>query len=412
MRDSPALRTLARIYAQSRAGRTGQGAQDKVVDFKQLLRAAGAEHGEERDRAERDLKSAEANSLVELHRHPKDPTIIYKVRLRLKNEGEFFAALGLESPAADRERLSASFREAARMPVAGAWQKRWADYFGRLEAVARVGGTIIPFSRTDLAGNSELSRITAEVLAWEGESLIRFVSCIVCGDSKQLEVLRGKIETILADMSDRTVRSLPELGILETPRSCLLHGPVRLVFEEGISDLELLRGPVRVSAVDLVRARQVLTTASRCITIENETTFCELAKLNSGELLVQTSYAGSGTLRFLERLPASIQLFHFGDSDPKGFEILQDLRRRTGRPIQSLHMRFRADIRSPPLDEKETRILRRLLSDPLMKLEHPTMDAMLAASVKGSFEQETLGKPTKPIFPFFDTPDETSNKKQ
>ncbi|HTG45835.1 MAG TPA: Wadjet anti-phage system protein JetD domain-containing protein, partial [Verrucomicrobiae bacterium] len=124
------------------------------------------------------------------------------------------------------------------------------------------------------------------------------------------------------------------------------------------------------------------------------------------ELLVQTSYAGSGTLRFLERLPASIQWFHFGDSDPKGFEILQDLRRRTGRPIQSLHMTFRMNGKSPPLDQKETRLLRRLLLDPLMMVEHPALKAMLTASVKGSFEQETLGKPTKPAFPFFEMHDE------
>src|SRR5688572_12826012 len=221
MRDSSVLRTLARIYAQSRAGRTGQGAQDKLVDFKELLLAAGAEHGEERASAERDLDLAEANGLVELHRHPKDATIIYKVRLRLKKEGEFFAALGL--PEADRGRLSASFRDAARMKVANGWQEKWADYFGRLEAAARVGGAIFPFSRTDLPRNSELSRITAEVLAWEGESLIRFVSCSVCGDSKQLQSLRGKIETILGNMSAGRVRSLQELGILETPRSCLLH---------------------------------------------------------------------------------------------------------------------------------------------------------------------------------------------
>jgi hypothetical protein len=404
MRDSPVLRTLAGIYAQSRAGRTGQGAQDKLVDFKQLLRAAEAEHGEERARAERDLELAGAKSLLELHRHPKDPTIIYKVRLRLENEGEFFAALGLESPEADRGRLSASFRDAARMKVANEWQERWADYFGRLEAAARVGGAIFPFSRTDLAGNSELSRITAEVLAWEGESLIRFVSCSVCGDSKQLQSLRGKIETILGNMSAGRVRSLQELGILETPRSCLLHGPVQLVFPEGLSELGLLRGPVRISEIDVTRALQVLTTAIRCITIENETTFYELAKLNSGELLVQTSYPGTGTLRFLERLPDSIQLYHFGDSDPKGFDILLDLRRRSARPIQSLHMRFRpADkYKLLPLDEKETRLLRRLLADPLMTAEHPTLEGMLAAAEKGRFEQEILGKPNKRVFPFYD----------
>jgi hypothetical protein len=37
-------------------------------------------------------------------------------------------------------------------------------------------------------------------------------------------------------------------------------------------------------------------------------------------------YANSATVEFLRNLPENIELWHFGDSDPKGFDILRDLR--------------------------------------------------------------------------------------
>ena len=53
---SPILRALARLYAESRAGRTGAGQRDFLVDFKKLLSAAGCEDGDDRETAIRQLR--------------------------------------------------------------------------------------------------------------------------------------------------------------------------------------------------------------------------------------------------------------------------------------------------------------------------------------------------------------------
>jgi hypothetical protein len=159
---------------------------------------------------------------------------------------------------------------------------------------------------------------------------------------------------------------------------------------------------VRLSALDIGRALEIRTRARRCITVENETTFHELAKLRSGELLVQTSYPGSGTLALLERLPEPVQLFHFGDTDPSGFEILFELRKRLRREVRSLFMEYREEESSAPFTEREFSVLQRLMAEPAMDPERPALEAALRAGKKGAFEQESLGRPSIPSFPFID----------
>ena len=99
-----------------------------------------------------------------------------------------------------------------------------------------------------------------------------------------------------------------------------------------------LQGAFRLAEADIVRASGVETDAKRCLTVENEAAFHELAKLQSGELLIQKSYRGYGPLKLLERLPLAMEFWHFGDSDQAGFDILRDLRERSGRDFQALHM--------------------------------------------------------------------------
>ena len=90
-----------------------------------------------------------------------------------------------------------------------------------------------------------------------------------------------------------------------------------------------------------------------------------------------------------------VELWHFGDSDPKGFDILRDLRERSGRKIRSLHMQFRpcGGIRSP-LDAEDRRTINRLLaSEFIIAGEKTQLDKMKDAGHKGDFEQESLGRP-------------------
>jgi DNA topoisomerase VI subunit A len=168
----------------------------------------------------------------------------------------------------------------------------------------------------------------------------------------------------LEDISGGQIRTLDDLSIVPNPRSALVHGPLRLRLDGVSLDCGLLHGSFRLAQEDVARADEVATTARRCLTVENETSFHELAKLRSGELLVQTSYPSSGTLALLRRLPATLEFWHFGDSDEAGFDILRVLRKKSGRAIRPLHM-------------ERGRI---------------------------PFEQESLGRPTKPTWPFYERP--------
>ena len=150
--------------------------------------------------------------------------------------------------------------------------------------------------------------------------------------------LRGKLGRVLSDITGGAIRTLDDLGIVPNPRFALVHGPLQLRLDGQWLDLGRLRGPYRISQAAIECADEVITPSRRCLTIENETSFHELAKLLSCELLIQTSYPGSGTLAPLRRLPAKRVFWHFGDSDAAGFEILRVLCDKSGRNFLPLHM--------------------------------------------------------------------------
>ena len=151
--------------------------------------------------------------------------------------------------------------------------------------------------------------------------------------------LRGKLGRLLEEITSGQIRSLDDIGILPNPRFALIHGPLKLQLDGEWLDLGRLSGAFRLAESDIERAESLVTTALRCVTIENETSFHELAKLESNELLIQTSYPGSGTLKLLQRLPGEMEFWHFGDSDEAGFDIVRVLREKSGRNFQPLHMK-------------------------------------------------------------------------
>ncbi|HMP83162.1 MAG TPA: DUF2220 family protein [Verrucomicrobiota bacterium] len=348
---SPALKALALLYSRSLAGRKGSGQLDFQPELKAVLRAADSEDGDARAQALHDLNTAEADGLLELERHRRDPDIIIKVRVPLANEAALFARIGEPSPTNRRQALANQFAKAATLHLPEEWRAGWISFCERKAQAALSGDEIAPFERDDLAANEEMLSLAAKLLAWRGESLIRFASCVLCGSSKRLEELagmekegelrgklRGKLGRLLEDITSGKIRTLDDLGIIPNPRFVLLSGPLKLRLDGQWLDLGGLRGAFRLALEDIERAEEIVTAAHRCLTIENETSFHELAKLQSGELLIQTSYPGSGTLRLLGRLPADVEFWHFGDSDEAGFDILRVLREKSGRDFRPLHM--------------------------------------------------------------------------
>jgi hypothetical protein len=410
---SPVLQSLARLYSESKAGRTGAGQRDFLVDLKRLLADAGCQDGDDRSTAMRQLKELDG-SILFLEGPRRDSDIIHQIRFPSANESKLFASLEIPSPTRRRELLASQFSKAARFVVPEIWRGSWQKFCGDLAEAALHGGAIAPFSRDDLEGDAALLALAPSLLAWQQrgeESLLRFASCVLTGNSKRLGELAaensdgrhtGKLGTILDRVTEGRLQCLEDVGISASPRFVLVHGPLQLLLQDELLNLGVLRGPVRLSDTDIKRASQIQTSALRCLTVENETSFHELAKLESGELLACTSYPGAATLAFLEKLPSTLEFWHFGDSDPEGFDILRDLRERSSRPFRALHMKWRGAASSEPLHAEDKRLLQALIQSASMQTEHEILRRILKEGTTGSFEQESLGTPNQRRWPFYD----------
>ena len=336
---SPVFATLASRYRCRRAGRTGQASNAVAEDLEELLREAGCADGDAREVAETELKAAEAvGVLVRVPHHRRDRENIAGIRLLPEKETEFFRYIGEASPTAERAALADQFVAASHAMVPERWRAGWTAFLERKRQAALAGDSVEPFERKAGDANVELLTLLPKLLAWEGESLVRFASCVLCGESKRLEGLTAKVNRFLNEITGGAIPTLDSLGIIPNPRSVLAHGPLRLKLDGEWLDLGRLHGAFRLSQSDIDRAEAIDTAARRCLTVENETSFHELAKLRSGVLLIQSSFPGSATLALLRCLPPTLEFHHFGDSDDAGFDILHDLRKRSGRDFQALHM--------------------------------------------------------------------------
>ena len=388
----PVLLSLANCYRRSAAASPG-ARRDFTIDYETFLRDAALADGDDRELAESDLIVAERDSLG-LLAVDRDKRSGQPLRIRLKSDGGaawLFQRIGQPAPGDQRSDLAAFFREAAMMDFPGfpAW-KAWCE---GLCQRASDGGAIQPFRRDDPAGNRELLDILAGVLRWKGESLIRFASAVICGNSKALENTEGKLLIALREILGNENASLDDLGILKKPRTLHFHGSLLLELEKGTIDFSALPGPCAISETNLLAARSVTTSAALCLTVENEEVFIELAKHNPNWLMILSSFPGAATRRLFRLLPPGLPCFHFGDSDPAGFEILRDLREKTGRDFQPVLMHHRPDPSAPPLTKSEQSTLDRLLAHPLMADVLPALEAMREMNSKGRFEQETVPIP-------------------
>jgi hypothetical protein len=375
-RPSRLLNAIAQRYEQLQAGRTGAATRDVLIPIEDLFENAGCNEGEERALAERELHDLQKAGVLVLEPvHKRDRSNTDHIRFSPENESVLYRQLGRPSPTQVRAAVADQFAAAALAVLPDRWRDPWRVWCDRMREAALNGRSVLPFDREPSSDNAKLLELLPKLLAWQGESLVRFASCVLCGDSKKLEALgsmeregnfsgklRGKLGRVLSDITGGSIQTLDDLGIIPNPRFALVHGPLRLRLEGEWLDLSLLHGPFRLSQTDIERSDGVTTPARRCLTIENETSFHELAKLRGGDLLMHTSYPGSGTLALLRRLPSAMEFWHFGDSDAAGFEILRVLREKSGRDFRPLHMH----------------------------------------SERIPCEQESLGRPTRKTWPFWD----------
>ena len=386
--ESRVLEALARLYEKSQAGRTGLGELDFQPELEPLLKAAGCDEGDVRELAERELHGLDGDLLTLQLSNRRAKGDILKVRLPLANEAALYRRLGRPSPTEVRAKWSALFHEAMNWPVPATFAGEWKCFCLRGVVNAVHWENMSSFRREDLGAGRGLLNLITRLLAWRFEKyFVREVSCRICGDSKRLERQRGVLERLLAEATNGRIANFAALGILDTPKHVLVVGPLRLRFPDSVLDIGGLRDGASLSEADIERA-EIECPSTRCITVENKTSFHQRAIQNQNALHIHTSYPGAATVALLRKLPRTMEFYHSGDTDPAGFDILRDLRASTGLPICSLGMDFVECADSPPLTAEEANLLENLMSDPRLREERPALHAMLTSKRKGVFEQE------------------------
>ncbi len=373
--------------------------EDWAESWESLLEKAGLLSAEARNEA-RDAAAALEKAGRLVCRSNADGKL-RRVLIPRAAERAWFANANERHPAERQSGLAAATRDAALWPGVTDW-KAWCEQL----AVEMETGRFPDFvDRHDeesawLRDLEVVNQLTSH--PWPTGTLLRVASAEAAGDSKFLETRRSRIERMLKSLSGARFHSVTDLGLIEPPRRCLFHGPLLLRLRGHSFDFAAFKNPVALGEEDLLAADAVEVPTPRLLTVENETTFQELARIESGELLIQTSYASSATLALLRRLPADCECWHFGDSDPAGFDILRDLRERSHRQFYSLQMGYRRAASAPKLKRPDRRLIASLEKSPAISaFERQELALMLAAGDKGQFEQESLPRPNMrwPFYP-------------
>ena len=323
----------------------------------------------------------------------KDHTHPQVIRLMLP-EGEqwLFDQIDETSPSHQRQLLAATFDKAlaAHTPYP-IHQRAWASYVATLSDRTLKGESITPFHKDSIEKTEELLQATSAILSWTGDSLIRYASAQICGNSKRLQTLEKPLTSILCNLLGKEV-TLSDFGIHQKPRQVMFHGPLKLQLGDVIMDFTPLSGATTLSETTLIKSTSITTSANYCITVENEDVFYELAQRNPGILIIHTSYPGSAVVRLLNALPREISYLHYGDTDPAGFDILHTLRIKTNATHLPFLMHYCPAEESVlnRFNDKDASILEKLISSDIMSDVLPELLQIKQHGNKGRFEQEHI----------------------
>lgn len=385
---NPVIKALASAYRASRAGSTGKAARAFSISYEKLVHERAVVSVAEERRAYSIFLRLEAACVLRLSRKPLARGVIKSVFIDIDSEARFFALLNEAPPRRERHEIVAVL--AAHLEVLGD-HPFISDWRAALEeAIEDVTHGRSPDGLPNDANlYDEILRATAVVIKNQQPISLRRLSSEKLGDSKLLQRRRDSIERFMAQFLAPDMATLEAWQVADEPPAIQLHGPLGVELDDAlISEVGQL-SPYTISDEALSRAKRVYSSARRCISIENFATFREMASSRSGDLLIHTSYPSRSVVALLRALPAKMPLYHWGDTDPWGYDILRVLREKAGREIRALRMSYRPGP-GPQLTKRESALIDRLLNEPLLADVSRELGAMRKAGNKGLFEQESL----------------------
>ena len=183
------------------------------------------------------------------------------------------------------------------------------------------------------------------ILQNKNEILERELSISVLANSKTWEskyktkVLRilkksGYFDSLIENCVDEKEVNkviLEECGIFANPSYVYFKGNGTLVFENGNVTKIYSDIPLAISSTSIRKIVSFEITDSKIMTVENLTSFNRINEDDTFYIFL-SGYHNSAKQNFLKRIynqNAEKEYFHFGDIDPDGFYILENLRSKT-----------------------------------------------------------------------------------
>lgn len=372
------------------------------LNWNALLDAAGITRAEDIRAAVREAEALEHDGCLKLKRHRYRCELIERITLPLDREGWLHQLFHSEDTATLQTR---SLGIIDRQPEHPLLPDEWMTLLATLHGAFRDEATIRPFRWRKPHHLAELLETLFDLTCreWPEGTLVRSASVELGQDSKFLERRQMSINRGLSLMFGRPA-TLADLGIVVSHSMLHFHGPLILHFPDGSMIDYSGRAPHKISLSDLELAIRIETSAQRLLTIENEkTTFRQFASANQDgtTLLVASSFPTQALTSLLGKLPPPFEHHHFGDSDATGFLILLKIREIAPGPVHAYHMRWRGSDPDVPISSRDLAILSKLSGHPLMADCQESINALSFTRCMGRFEQESLGPPTLPGWPFF-----------
>lgn len=260
--------------------------------------------------------------------------VITSVLLNVENLSDAYKLLG-RKPKADRndEILNLLYKYMDCTPLLHSFCE---------EQVDRIRGNRKPQYSDDLLKLEQILKVLSEIEKVEEEVFIRNFSIRVLGDSKAFEKIKTSVVSILCEYGEYTDREhvLENLNIVNNPGYVYAKGNGRITISGQVIDFSGLDGDLGLSSAILDNIENVQVYASKVITIENLTTFNSYDDKDAFAIYLG-GYHNSirrKLIRKIYELNPDKVYYHYGDIDAGGFNILLDLRAKTGISFEPFNM--------------------------------------------------------------------------
>ena len=185
------------------------------------------------------------------------------------------------------------------------------------------------------------------------ERLERELSIILFGDSKKFEkTYKSKVLSYLlktedgeeiccgiTDEKERETAIFENFNIYANPSYIYFKGDGELTFSNG-SRMEIKENPVAVSSAQLKMLERINIAGNKIVTVENLTSFHRSGEENTFYIYL-AGYHNTAKQQFIKKIAEDNEnrrWYHFGDIDPDGFYILENLKEGTGINFEPLYM--------------------------------------------------------------------------